>query len=454
LYSSASKILRESHKRWSTPSSTVLVNFLPKALTNKDPAIILKDRWLADSGADTMVTNQISDLISYQNDPLEIDGAGGTTVSPGFGAVELKVMLTNGTTREIKLNHVRYLPQCPVKLFSLKKVMMTGGSLHSDRIMFIDEGKSKELCEIDNSGFLVESRLCNTDIYFNALVSATQNTSLNTWHRRFAHTGYDTILRTKDIVRGIEIDNAKRDKNSVCEACELGTPLERRHKSVRNKSSIALARIHVDTFMLSPEGYNGHKYGMILTDEATSERWGYTFSTKNSAFDCLKEFTEYALNQWGEYRKIKAWRMDCGTEYAPHRFREFCTELGQRIETSTPYAPWQDGRAERSIRTIIEKVRKTMIAMEIPAQLWPEIFAACIYITNRTATSTLKCSTPIEAFLNQVDPNFEEYQSHKPQVSHLRVLGCRSYVLIPEEKRVRSEKLNPRAELGILIGYE
>ena len=104
----------------------------------------------------------------------------------------------------------------------------------------------------------------------------------------------------------------------------------------------------------------------------------------------------YSETQWGKYRKIKAWRMDGGSEYAPSKFKEMCADLGQRIEISTPYAPWQDGRAERSIRTIIGKVRKTMIAMEIPAHLWPEIFSACIYINNRTCTSTLNGKTPVE----------------------------------------------------------
>ncbi|KAI0994487.1 hypothetical protein K3495_g13695, partial [Podosphaera aphanis] len=434
--------------------SPSLVNFLPRILTNKEPAILAKDKWLADSGADTMVTNQLSDLTNYQNDPIEIEGAGGRTISPGFGSVELKVVLTNGTTREIILDYVRYMPQCPVKLFSLKKIMKNGGSLHYNRIMFVDEGKTIELCETNSAGFLVESKHRHTDTHFKALVSAAPNASLDTWHRRLAHAGTTNVIRTKNMVHGIDIHTSIESTPFFCDACELGTPLERKRKFVKNKSTNALSCIHLDTFQLSPESYHGHKYGLILTDEATSEKWGYTFNKKNIAFDCLREFTNFAQKQWGDYRQIKAWRMDGGKEYAPSRFNEMCIELGQKIEISTPYAPWQDGRAERSIRTIIEKVRKSMIAMEIPSYLWPHIFSACIYITNRTATSTLNGLTPIEAFLNQVDPEYKEYQSHKPDLSHLRVLGCKAYVLIPEEKRLKSRKLDPRAELGIFVGYE
>ena len=83
----------------------------------------------------------------------------------------------------------------------------------------------------------------------------------------------------------------------ICDACELGTPIEHKQKYIRNKATDSLACIHVDTFQNSPEGLNNHKYGMILTDEATSGRWGYTFSTKNTTFQCLKDFSTYAQTQ-------------------------------------------------------------------------------------------------------------------------------------------------------------
>ena len=40
----------------------------------------------------------------------------------------------------------------------------------------------------------------------------------------------------------------------------------------------------------------------------------------------------------------------------------------------------------------------------------------------------------------------------KPKISHLRVFGCGAYVYLPSE--VRANKLTPRSELMIFIGYE
>jgi len=52
--------------------------------------------------------------------------------------------------------------------------------------------------------------------------------------------------------------------------------------------------------------------------------------------------------------------------------------------------------------------------------------------------------------MDQVEPRVD----HVPSVSYLRVLGSKAYVYILVQDRVLSEKTAPRAEIGILIGFE
>lgn len=140
------------------PTKAATAGFLPMKLSSENVTIISKDRWLADSGADSVVTNKKSDFIEYKNQSLEVSGAGGTTTSLGMGTVNLEVMLTNGTSRMIKLNNVRYMPKFPVKLFSLRKVINAGGSLHGNKIMHMDSrNRPTELCELGYLGFVAES---------------------------------------------------------------------------------------------------------------------------------------------------------------------------------------------------------------------------------------------------------------------------------------------------------
>ena len=46
---------------------------------------------------------------------------------------------------------------------------------------------------------------------------------------------------------------------------------------------------------------------------------------------------------------------------------------------------------------------------------------------------------------------FEKLEHTKPDVTHFCVFGCGAYVFLPEE--VCTNKLNPKSELMIFIGY-
>ena len=91
-----------------------------------------------------------------------------------------------------------------------------------------------------------------------------------------------------------------------------------------------------------------------------------------------------------------------------------------------------------------------MIDQGIPEFLWPEILMAMITVTNVTATQTIKDMTPYKYFMNQVDLT----KSYIPDVSHFRVLGAKTYVQIPVERRVKSYKGEPCSEIRFLVRYE
>jgi len=96
-----------------------------------------------------------------------------------------------------------------------------------------------------------------------------------------------------------------------------------------------------------------------------------------------------------------------------------------------------------------------MIDNQIPAFLWPEIFKAILRIVNIMSTLVLDDGiTLYQAFMDQVDLNNESSRPHILSVKYLCVLSTKVYVLIQEECRVKSAKIEPCAEVGILVGYE
>jgi hypothetical protein len=70
---------------------------------------------------------------------------------------------------------------------------------------------------------------------------------------------------------------------------------------------------------------------------------------------------------------------------------------------------------------------------------WVEVVATAIYIMNRTPTATIHGMTPEEKFTGK-----------KPDVSHLIVFSCITYVHVLDEKR---SKLDPKVKKCIFIGY-
>lgn len=124
--------------------------------------------------------------------------------------------------------------------------------------------------------------------------------------------------------------------------------------------------------------------------------------------------------------------MDGGREYSLSQLQELCDEVGSILELITLYTLEQDGISERSICIVIEKVCSVMIGQNIPGYFWPEIFMSIVKITNCTAMSNLVDLTLIEAFMNAVDPpEGEDHCKHQSFMGYLRVLGCKTYVLIP-----------------------
>ena len=346
---------------------------------------LYQDKWLADSGADGHVTNNKAWFDTYQPakfDPIET--AGGYITPRGIGTVKLQALTTDGSSVQLILQDVIYLPECPRNLFGVGKLIKRGYFVKYGKVMYTtDCGKERELCATDSHLHLVLKEKGPQSVLMAnlpALTVLTDTTALvkqqkkvrktddmktpktldiDLWHKRLGHLGLDNVRKTAEITKGIRYQDNESESDSPCEACSLAKPLRTTRKISKKRVFKALDKIWVDTFMIKPSGLKGHKYGMILTDEATHVRWGYTFKEKNEAFDCLKKHIAMVKTQYN--REIKGWRMDGGREYSLSQLKELCDNIGSILEITTPHNPEQDSISERSIQLILEKVRSAII---------------------------------------------------------------------------------------------
>ncbi len=69
-----------------------------------------------------------------------------------------------------------------------------------------------------------------------------------------------------------------------------------------------------------------------------------------------------------------------------------------------------------------------ILAQGLGLEFWGEAMNTAVYIKNRCLTKALDSKTPQEA-----------WNGRKPNVSHLRVFGCKAFTHVPDEKRTKLE---------------
>lgn len=114
------------------------------------------------------------------------------------------------------------------------------------------------------------------------------------------------------------------------------------------------------------------------------------------------------------------------------------SDIGIRHSTSVVYTPQQNGTSERMNRTIMDSARSMMFSSNATSFLWAEAANFAVYIRNRV-TSLQKEITPYEI-------NYKQ----KPDVSHIKIFGSKTFVQTPDVKR----KKNGSKMHGRFLGWQ
>ena len=100
------------------------------------------------------------------------------------------------------------------------------------------------------------------------------------------------------------------------------------------------------------------------------------------------------------------------------------------------YTLQQSGIAERTNRTLVDKVRCMLVSSRFPKLFWREAVMTAAHLVNMSPSTAINFKTPKELWTGKI-----------PNYSTLKVFGCASYVHQFECK------LEPRAVKGVFLGY-
>jgi hypothetical protein len=170
----------------------------------------------------------------------------------------------------------------------------------------------------------------------------------------------------------------------------------------------------------------GARYFVTFIDNFSRETHVYLLKAKGEVLDKFKAYKALVENQTS--MKIKTLRSNNGGEFVSKKFDDFLHESGIERQTSAPYTPQQNGVAERANKTIMECARSMIRAQGLDLEFWAEAVNTAVYIKNRCPTKAFDSKTPQEAWTGT-----------KPDVSHLRVFGCKAFAHVPDEKKSKLE---------------
>ena len=187
---------------------------------------------------------------------------------------------------------------------------------------------------------------------------------------------------------------------------------------------------------MSTVSVGGSRYFSTCKDEATGYRHVYLMKQKSEVYAKFKIFEKMIENKFG--RKMKTLRSDNGREFCNTEMYEYLEECGIQRETTAPYNPEQNGKAECDNRTVVESARTMIIAKNLSLSLWAEAVNCAVYVLNRTVW-TSGAVTPYEAWTGKA-----------PNLKHLRIFGSDAYVHTPKQF---TRKFDARASKKIFVGY-
>jgi len=338
-----------------------------------------EDIWILDSGASAHMCYK-RELFAELNQCEKFSvtlGNNKELLVTGKGVILINTLVNNQWINS-RLTDVWYVPE-------LKKNLFAEGILTKKNMKIIKEGDSAKVYE---NGKLVLCAVRTENNLYKVLLKTIKNEAnlvtndIKTWHERLGHINIKTLreMINKNLVEGVKVDCFDK---FFCEACVYGKQHRRPFTKVTTGSVKNGDTVYSDLCgPMEVPSIAGARYFITFTDGYSNFRIVKFLKNKSDALNAFKDYVNMLEKQFNI--KVKKLHTDNGLEYCNESFQNYAASQGIQLETTAPYTPQQNGRSERSNRTIMESARSMMCAKKLPRYLWAEAVNTAVYILNRT----------------------------------------------------------------------
>jgi hypothetical protein len=336
----------------------------------------------------------------------------------GIGSVRLK-----NKHREFFLNSVLYIPNLVVNLISVCCLVLEDYIINFKKNSF----EIKKNDQLKMTGNYLGNL---PSLEFENMKYSTHLSNAEFLHKSLGHFIYHRLRKKLGIPLKIIHD---------CESCPVAKMTRAPFSSVHQSASQPFEELHLDLIgPIWPASIKeGHKYILTLVNSCTRFCAAIPIKLKSDVAETISFLVNVEAKRFGYYPTTI--HSDRGSKFINSTMKEFCTSHLIKQQVSDPYIPQQNGLAERFNRTILESMRTILEDSEVNKQFWNEIAKVSSLTLNQIPAHCSKKS-PFELFKGRTLP-----------LDYFWPIGKKvSYVILTE--RLFS-KLQPKGELGILIGY-
>ena len=394
------------------------------------------DVWIGDSGAGKHMTPRREWFSTYTPLPpgRVMVEMGDKTMKSSVSVGTVPIVTNKGM--ELELAQVLHVPELGHNLFSLREVTKRKFIIQMiDDDIFVFNNFETILTGRDSgeSCYIMDFSVKSTS---SALVAKPIAPSIEVWHQRFGHTNYATVKR---MIREGHVDGlicGSCNPPEFCEACILGKMTRKSFETSFKRAEEPGELFHFDIAgPFEVKSISGASFLSVFVDDLSGMTFAFAIKAKSDIVYSIMKVISIAKSSNLQKKRV---RSDNALEFRSQATENLLLQHGIVHEYSSPYNPEQNGRAEQQNRTIVEIINTLKADAQLPNFFWAELANTAAYLRNFIPLDRLHGKTP-----------FEIWFGHKPDVSHLRVIGSRAFAHVPNGR-----KLDNRAEELILVGYE
>ncbi len=394
--------------------------------------------FIADTGATVHISPIREDFhMLVPITPKKIRGVGGSII---YATAIGKIALHIAKGVNVTLENVLFVPSANIRLMSIGKVCEGGNEVIFDTDKFVVRNKKTKTTVM--TGTRRDGRLWTIGGSSEPKTKHSAKAfaaTLETWHKRLGHIGVETIKRMArmNMATGMPVDFSLEPP--LCESCIHGkqtrTSVPKKRKGKRSERKLGVVCVDL-AGPQAVESARHNKYSMELVDEYTGMIWSISLRSKDRAFHELKKWEKQRKLECGE--EVGIYRVD-GGELDSDEMREWIANHGTKEQLTAPYTSAQNGIVERSHRVIFELGQTMRIACGAPPNTWDYFNETAAYIAQRRPCRAQPNMTP-----------YEVWYGKKPDMSHMREIGCKAFVLIQNK---HNPKIYDKSLECVLIGY-